>query len=117
MRQVIEFDFALPGLNGPEGLMREHWSKRKKRKDDLVWQILEKDLKSHQGQVRITYTRNSPKLFDWFDNLPSSGKFLMDALVKARVIKDDSPEIIPFQPVMFQNKGKARTQIIIEDLE
>lgn len=78
--------------------------------------ILEQDPNFHQGPVKITYTRHSPGLMDWFDNLPSTGKTLLDALVKLKVIQDDSPEIIPFQPVMHQAIGTAWTQIIIEDL-
>jgi len=38
-------------------------------------------------------------------------------LVKTSVIKDDSPKIIPSSPEFKQEKGKAWTQIIIEDIE
>lgn len=116
MKQTFELPIALPGLNGDKGLMRQHWTNASKMKEWLLHQVIEAELRCHKGQVRITYTRVAKKKMDWFDNLPSSGKHLVDALVKAGAIKDDSPKIIPHQPVMFQEIGEPRTIIVIEDI-
>lgn len=116
MRTELVFDRAFPGLNGRDGLIREHWSKRKKRLETLIWEVLSQTSNRHEGQVRITYKRVSPKLMDWFENLPATGKLLMDAVVKCGVIRDDSPKIIPFSPTFIQEKGVAKTILIIEDL-
>lgn len=115
MTQCFEIPIALPGLNGSKGLIRQHWTSAKKMKDWLLQQVLEAELRSHEGQVRITYTRTSKRNLDW-DNLASSFKHVCDALVKAGVIKDDSPKFIPEQPLMFQEIGSPKTQIIIEDI-
>lgn len=115
MRQVFEFDFALPGLNGSKGLIRSHWTSRSKMKESIFIQVLEKEPRCHEGKVRITYKRVSPKLLDW-DNCMSSLKNLLDAFVKAGTIKDDSPKFIPEPPELVQETGKAWTQIVIEDL-
>ena len=116
MRTELVFDRAFPGLNGKDGLIREHWAKRKKRFDTLMWEVLSQTSNRHEGRVRITYKRVSPRLMDWFENLPATGKLLIDAVVKCGVIKDDSPKIIPFSPKFEQEKGKAKTILIIEDL-
>ena len=114
MKQRFELPIALPGLNGSKGLIRQHWTNARKMKDWLLQQVLEAELRCHKGQVRITYTRVSKKKMDW-DNCMSSAKHGLDALVKAGVIKDDSPKIIPEQPKMFQEIGEPRTIIEIED--
>ena len=116
MKQTFELPIALPGLNGDKGLIRQHWTSAAKMKYWLLHKVLEAELRCHDGQVKITYTRRAKKMMDWFENLPSTGKHLMDALVKAGVIKDDSPKIIPHQPVMFQEVGEPRTIIVIEDI-
>lgn len=83
-------------------------------KDWLLQQVLEAELRCHDGQVRIAYTRIAKKTMDW-DNCMSSFKHVCDALVKAGVIKDDSIKFIPEQPKLLQEVGEPRTIIIIED--
>jgi len=114
MTQVFELPIALPGLNGDKGLIRQHWTNASKMKEWLLHKVLEAELRCHDGQVRITYTRTAKKTMDW-DNCMSSFKHVCDALVKAGVIKDDSIKFIPFQPVMFQKIGEPFTMIVIED--
>lgn len=115
MRQVFELPIALPGLNGSKGLMRQHWTSAAKMKEWLLHKVLEADLWCHKGQVKITYTRVAKKKMDW-DNCMSSFKHVCDALVKAGVIEDDSPKLIPEQPVMLQEIGEPKTIITIEDI-
>jgi Holliday junction resolvase RusA-like endonuclease len=116
MRQTFELPIALPGLNGSKGLIRQHWSNASKMKAWLLHEVIAAELRSHEGQVRITYTRTAKKRMDW-DNCMSSAKHVLDALVKAVVIKDDSPKFIPEQPKMFQEIGEPRTVIVIEDID
>lgn len=115
MKTVLEFQFNMKGMNSSGGLIRGHWSKMKKEKDKILWAIIGQTKNRHKGQVKITYTRWSPKMMDW-DNLSSTQKNFLDSLAKAKVIKNDSPETIPIPPLLRQEKGKAKTQIIIEDL-
>ena len=112
----MEFPYNTKGMNSKGGLIRGHWAARKKEKEKIMWDILGQVHGKHQGQVKITYLRRSPRLMDW-DNLSSTFKFFGDMLVKTSVIKDDSPKIIPSSPEFKQEKGKAWTQIIIEDIE
>ena len=114
MKQTFELPIALPGLNGDKGLIRQHWTSAAKMKGWLLHKVLEAELRCHDGQVRISYTRVAKKKMDW-DNCMSSFKHVCDAIVKAGVIKDDSPKFIPEQPVMLQEIGEPRTIIVIED--
>jgi Holliday junction resolvase RusA-like endonuclease len=115
MKQTFELPIALPGLNGDKGLIRQHWTSASKMKDWLLHKVLEAELRCHDGQVRITYTRRAKKTMDW-DNCMSSFKHICDALVKAGVIKDDSIKFIPEQPTLLQEVGEPRTIIAIEDI-
>lgn len=115
MTTILEFPYNVKGMNSKGGLIRGHWSAKKKEREKIVWGILSQKYNQHPGQVKITYTRRSPRLMDW-DNLISTFKNFGDSLVKAGVIRDDSPKVIPSSPEFKQEKGKAWTQIIIEDI-
>ena len=116
MKTILEFPYNTKGMNSKGGLIRGHWAARKKMKDKILWDILGQTQNKHIGQVIITYTRRSPRPMDW-DNLSSTFKMFGDMLVKASVIKDDSPKFVPCPPELKQEKGKAWTQIIIEDVK
>ncbi|MEQ9091830.1 MAG: hypothetical protein RIE52_12110 [Balneola sp.] len=118
MKQVLEFDFVLPGLNGKGGLIREHYHAKKKRKDDLYWIIRQAKPKLHGDKVIITYTRASVIAPDW-DNLSASFKHWGDCLVDAGVIKDDKPSVVvEFKPrwEKAKNNKSVYTRIEIEDV-
>ena len=109
------FDFALPGLNGKNGLIRSHWSAKKKMKEKLQWLIIEQGVVNYKGRVKLTYKRWSSRDMD-DDNFHASSKLAVDALVKCGVIEDDKPSIIT-EREWIQERGKGKTQIIVESLE
>lgn len=103
-----------PGLNDKNGLLREHWRKRKKRKE--VWinridALIPREIREHlpiKVPVEVVYTRHCTKFMDW-DNACASFKLIGDALVHAGILSDDSPEIInKFTPT--QEKCNKRDQ-------
>ncbi len=106
------------GLNGSNGLLRSHWTKRKKVKEALTAIISCQVKGSHQGKVRVTYTGYKVSFMDW-DNFCSSFKQIGDALVALKVIKDDNPSvIIEFIPKQIKSKrNEQRVEIFIEDLK
>ena len=115
--QKLKFNFAMPGLNGKGGLIREHWAQARKKKEKLCWQIKGLRPLKHKGKVMITYTRSSVTPMDW-DNAAASFKHWGDALVDCGVIKDDKPAIvIEFRPrwVKAKNHKSVFTLIEIED--
>lgn len=106
------FDFVAPGLNV---MLREHFSKRKKRKETIQWCIIQQGLVNHKGRVELTYKRTSRRLLD-DDNNAASAKSFLDALVKCGVIVDDSRKTIPNGIKFEQEKGDDKTEIIIASL-
>lgn len=92
---VVTLPRLLPGLNGSNGLMRQHYREAAKVKDDLLAWVKQQRYPTF-GDLRVVVvcTRHyCGNAMDW-ENAASSVKHLMDALVKAGVIKDDSPKII-----------------------
>lgn len=105
--------YQLPKL--PNQLYRRHWSvvmRESKKWQKLVaeqmlinrWNVLE-PLK----KAKLTITRYSVREPD-FDNLVSSGKFLIDALVKNKVLIDDKVSIIGESKYLWQKVSKLKEQ-------
>jgi len=103
-----------PGLNGSKGLMREHWAKKMKIKAGYVARLHALKITPIHGPVKLIYIRHTSSFMDW-DNTCASFKRLGDALVKAGIIKDDSPKIITeFIPKQIKCKRKDQhTEIVI----
>ena len=113
----IILPYILPGLNGPEGLIRGHWAARKKRLESIVWDI-KQQVRAGIGfdtSVSVTYSGYCHKLKDW-DNFCASFKLIGDALQLCGIIKNDSPEFLnPFNPRQHKipMKEKQFTEILI----
>jgi Holliday junction resolvase RusA-like endonuclease len=117
MRTVIVIEGSIAGLNGKDGLMREHFRKGMKKKEKFQFLIRSQTRNRHAGKVSITYVGYKSVLMDW-DNFAASFKYLGDSLVKTKVIIDDNPSIVS-QFIIKQVKCKRvdqRIEIIIEDL-
>lgn len=114
----LVLDELPPGLNGNEGLIREHWAARKKRKDRYFIKLRSQTLNRHLGTVRIIYTRYTSSFMDW-DNAAASVKLILDSLKDAKIIIDDKPSIvIEFTPRQIKVKrDQQRVEIIIEDYD
>ena len=115
---IFKLPFLTAGLNGNDGLIRQHFTAAKKVKDKLKMLILSqkpKGLRAIDEPVKVTYIRYASVLCDW-DNAAASFKHIGDALTDAGVIIDDSPHIIK-EFTTRQIKCKrvdVRTEIIIE---
>lgn len=101
-----------PSLNGKDGLMRLHWSKRKPIKEKFMWLIKDRKVPKMEGKYNLTITNYYINWMDW-DNLASRFKIIGDALVKLKLLKDDSPEfIVGFK--LEQERVKKRAYVRIE---
>ena len=112
LRQVLVFrDLKLfPSLNIA---LKEHWAARKKRKDKLWALIKAQNPVKFPNKVLIRYVRYACKLQDW-DNHCGSFKSAGDALILAKVIIEDNPDVIkPFLPEQERVKTKAEEKIVI----
>lgn len=117
----LTLQYLTPGLNGTDGLMRQHFRDAGKLKDKIKWDILAQrppsGFRCLKGPVRVVYTRYTSALMDW-DNAAASFKHIGDALQSAGVLLDDSPDVIAeFIPKQVKCKMKdRRTEIEITQL-
>lgn len=115
----VQFEVAgwcPPSLNGSGGLMRMHWSGRNVAKSNMQLLVRNAKLPQFPGQVRLEYTRISPRKMDW-DNVASTMKVLCDALVHEGVIVDDSPKWVPDAPKLEQETGPLGFRLNIFPIE
>jgi len=117
MQTTIIINGIIPGLNGPDGLMREHYHQANNKKARYCLLIKSQTKNKHKGKVSIDYIGYKAILMDW-DNFAASFKHLGDSLVKCGVILDDNPKIVrPFRIQQIKCKRiDQRVEIIINDL-
>lgn len=118
MRTTINIEGLMDGLNGPEGLIRQHWTKRQGKKKKYKLLIKQQTKNKHLGPVKVTYRTYTNRFKDW-DNYGASFKLLGDALVDNKVIVDDSPKYIAiFEPLQIKvgTRKEQRIEIVIEDI-
>lgn len=109
---------TLPGLNGSEGLIREHFMARKKRKNSLKTRLFLICTRiKFTGQVEVILKGYSSILSDW-ENFSAKFKLLGDVLVDLGIIEGDSPKtIIKFIPEQEKCQRKnARMEITIKQI-
>lgn len=117
---ILHLDFLTPGLNGSDGLIRQHFgaaAKMKLRIRLLFRSQIKPPFAAIKVPVRITYIRYTSSLMDW-DNACASFKHIGDALQEAGILSDDSPKIVAvFDPKQEKVKRtEQRTEIIIEPI-
>lgn len=113
---VIHLPYLTAGLNGDDGLIRQHFHAAKKVKDKILGDILaQKPERKKIKTCKITYIRYCKRYMDW-DNAYASFKYIGDSLKAAGVIDDDKPGCVT-ELLCRQIKGKEqRTEIIITEL-
>lgn len=115
----ITLKYLTPGMNGADGLIRQHFRDAGKLKDKIKLDILSqrpRGFKCINTPVKVVYTRYTAHLMDW-DNAAASFKHIGDALQAAGILSDDSPEVIAeFIPRQIKCAMKdRRTEIEITD--
>lgn len=117
METTITLFQKVPGLNGSDGLMQEHFHKKKERVKNLIMEIKANSLNKHKGPVQVTYTRHTCQPMDW-DNHCASFKHVGDALVKSGTITDDNPSVLRiFRPRQVKVKKKEEQRITIHIID
>ena len=107
MVSIFEIKEKVPGLNGSDGLIREHFHAAKKRKQHYIDLIESQKQCEHKAPVTITFTRFACRLMDW-DNHCASFKHLGDSLVACGVITDDKPSVVQnFIPLQIKVNKKC----------
>jgi hypothetical protein len=115
---VVTLPRLLPGLNGKNGLIRQNFRAAGKVKDELLeWAKGQRLPTFGDERVTVVCTRHYCGSPMDFDNAAASFKYLLDALVKAGVIKDDGPKIIEamtFRQVRCRTKKEHRMTVEIK---
>lgn len=106
-----------PGLNGKDGLMREHFREVTKRRNSYRARLENMKVPKFNCQIQVTFTRHTCRLMDW-DNAGASFKSIGDALRIAGVIIDDSPLwIVNFIPKQVKcRRADQKMEILIEPI-
>jgi len=109
---TIDLPRLLPGLNGKDGLIRQHYRQATKVKDELLSEVKSryKGISFGSQRVGVVCTRYYCGTPMDFDNASSSFKHLMDAIVKAGLIADDGPGTIDSWTVRQVRVGKRVDQ-------
>lgn len=119
MKTELIFPGVIPGNNGRGGLLRTHYAQRAKWKKNWIWHIKASTKNRHLGPVRLELIRHSINPRMDYDNLVSTGKILIDAIVKAGVLSDDAERIIAerqYTQTRALNAQNQMTVILITDL-
>lgn len=118
---TYRLDISLPGLPPMNSADATHWRTRRAIRlkwEAAVWHAtIGKRPEKPLVQARVTIVRRSTREPD-FENLTQGGKFLLDGLVRCRVLADDSPAIIG-QPTYLWEKApprKGHVSITVEGL-
>ena len=114
----VTLEFELPWVMPSNNvLLRMHWAVRRTRLKGVLTDVLA--LARPRGhwpcppttRVRVSIVRVSPKLLDR-DNLYGGTKFLLDALTRAALIRDDSEQWADV--IVTQARGPAHTTVKLE---
>ena len=71
MKTIIEIKEKVPGLNGNDGLIREHFRNAIKRKTHYNYLILNQKIHKYKKSVKIKYCRYTCRLMDWDNHCAS----------------------------------------------
>ena len=116
MKQTLTISAELPSLNEPVAETKKHWSRYaslKKTATELVaWNSKAQQLEPIAERCVFTfdwpYSRRDP------DNQSFGAKMILDGLVKAEVLPDDSRKWISEIRHVFRRKSKLDKIVIVE---
>ena len=97
---------ALPGRNEAENAARTHWSKGRDFKrtwtEYVAYQVIGQASAPFEGLAKASVTFYEPNRKRDQDNVISGLKYICDGLVKAGMLKGDSPRYLRFESVRVE---------------
>lgn len=120
MITVLTIPEKVPSNNGKNGLLRMHWTDRKKLCERYQLIFMSQSRNRHLGRVTIHVTHYyiGSSIAD-YDNLVSTLKIPLDAIRKIGIIVDDHQLItgVPtFEQIRVKKEIDVKTVIIIKDI-
>lgn len=116
----IVFPGNVPGNNGRDGIIRMKRKVKTNLKNNYFYQVRSSTRNQHKGPVRMELIRHSTGKPMDYDNLVSTGKLIIDAIVKAGVLPDDNDMVIAdrvYTQTKALNQRSQMTVIRIIDLD
>jgi len=116
MRQILQISAELPTLNDTVAETKRHWSRYaslKKTATELVaWNCKAQKIQPIEDRVTLVFdwphSRKDP------DNQSFGAKMILDGLVKAEVLPDDSRKWIAEIKHVFRRDNKIDQMVIVE---
>lgn len=117
-KQTVTIYGRLPSLNE---VINTHWAnyyrKKKTTSESIMWEIKEAGIVPVQGKARVTiqcYEQDHRR--DEDNVIATSGKIILDALVKMGIIHNDSPKWCRYIPMPVQyDKDNPRIVVEVEE--
>ena len=108
----FELPFATPSNNA---LMRMHHRVGAKHHESYRLEIRSKVGPMHEcfDRCKVTVTRHASRQLDW-DNMGGGLKFLLDAMVKNKIIVDDNPKCIVSLDLKQEKCTRKEEKTVIE---
>lgn len=118
MKYKMELPFKLPSLNDYINICRrnkfEASNFKKGIEGDIIWAIRKAKIPQILKPIKITYTWIEKNHKRDIDNVSSSKKYILDALQKEGIIKNDSPKYYVGHEDIFKYDKKNGDRVIIE---
>ena len=119
--RTIVYEGRFPSLNEVLQLAKTHWSVYSKEKERLTtavaWEAKAAKLRPCTSPVRVTFTWMEANRRRDVDNISHGCKYVLDGLVEASVLEDDSPKYVSeIRHNFMVDKDRPRVIIDIEEI-
>lgn len=118
MKYRIELPFRLPSLNDYIRICNRNRFEgnnfKKGVEKDIIWAIKRAKTPAIEKPVRIKYTWIEKNRKRDTDNVSSAKKYILDALQKAKILKNDSPKYVVGHKDIFDYDKINGDRVIIE---
>ena len=122
MKYTFEINERLPGLNEYTGACRNNKYIGAKMKQDIentIWIYIKQQMKSTKidSPVKINFKWIEDSKKRDLDNICFAKKFILDALVKANVLRNDTQNFVKGFTDTFEYSNKNSVIVEIEEVE
>lgn len=118
-KQLFTYDGRFPSRNDATRADRAHWAVgaalKKKHTEAVYWSIKAQKIKPVTGKTRMTITFYERDYRRDEDNIISGLKYLLDGIVMAQIIPNDTRKHLQLKIEPIQvDKERPRVEVLIE---